>query len=292
MYILNDKEKFNLRYRSELLKLLKSKGVHFESLGFFDNTLNFIKLLFILFFTNRMIISSNLKSNTLVMLFFWKRAGVIVNGLGRYKKIKLFRFFWLLLLNKNKNKIFTFQNYLDYRYFKSHSCQNNIHWVPGSGGKKKNIGNDKNKLVVVSRDEKIKNIQGSICDFLSKCSFDLVIVGCSQSAINETALKSFNPLVTGYVNQSDIMSFGGAFLQPAGYGEGIPHTLVDAISSGVTVYITKQQLLEFGLNKLGFRYTYHLDSWVKIEPNKESIYLLSAEKVSAIYCDYFINNSI
>ncbi|PKG65445.1 MULTISPECIES: hypothetical protein [Pseudoalteromonas] len=289
IYLINDQKKFNARYRSDLIGYLESKSYIVRSEGFFDGPVSFIFLLIKVIFCSRMIISSNLKSNTLLMCLFWKKAGIIVNGLGRYKRSQSFRMFWLFLMKINKKKKITFQNYLDFRYFRRHSKFKNIYWVPGSGGSPKFIGSCKEKIIIISRDEKLTKIANSVNDFLSLHNdFELVVVGCSDTCTKDSILERFKPKVTGYVEQSNIFSCGGAFLQPEGYGEGVPHTLVDAISSGLDIYITKQQFLEFGFNKLGFSFTQCQSNWVKIGTTPNSVYSLSVDKITSSYCDIFL----
>lgn len=252
-YFLNDKSEYNYNYRSGLIEVLESRGLKFKSVGLLDSTFSFFYYIFSLAFLNREFISSNIKSNIFFMLFFWRKGTVIVNGMGRKRKSRLFRFFIGFLFKINSRKKIIFQNYADYRYF-TYLLRGGYFWVPGSGGNKRSLGN-KGNIVIVSRDSKLPLIANSIAgafNLVDKKS-KVVFVGCTNSVVEEYFVEK-QVFGTGYLPQKEIFSYGYRFFQPSGYGEGIPHTLVDAICSGMKIYIYKSDYIKFGLHKLGFEY--------------------------------------
>lgn len=253
LYLLNDKSDYNLNYRSGIIKELEKRGVDYENVGLFDGICGFLKVIFLLFFSSANFMSSNIKSNVIFMLFVFRQGTVIVNGLGRKRRSRFFRFTIYFLIKINKRKKIAFQNYADYRYF-SYILKRNFYWVPGSGGTERKLGT-KDNIVIVSRDSKIPLIGGSISfafDLVDKNS-SVVIVGCSPAIISRQ-FSNKKAMGIGFVPQPEIFSHGHRFFQPTGYGEGIPHTLVDAICSGMQVYIYKKDFLSFGLNKVGIKY--------------------------------------
>ena len=69
----------------------------------------------------------------------------------------------------------------------------------------------------------------------------------------------------GYVDQSKIMSFAKGFLVPYGYGEGIPHSLVDAIISGADIYLTKKNFISYGFYRYArYQKIFDTEKWVKL----------------------------
>ena len=117
----NDKAKYNLRYRSDLMKQF-SKIYSITSLGLFDSAWAFLNTLVkLLLCKNTVLISSNLKSNLVVLMFLWKKKVIIINGLGRYRESKLLRSLIIILVKLQFHNILIFvQNYADYRYFQKY----------------------------------------------------------------------------------------------------------------------------------------------------------------------------
>ena len=98
VYFVNDKNLYNARYRSKLIKALSSNLITRE-FGLFDGFKTFAQLfLRILLYRNIFLVSSNLKSNLIILMFFWVPKIVIVNGLGRYRSLKFLRGLVRLLL--------------------------------------------------------------------------------------------------------------------------------------------------------------------------------------------------
>jgi hypothetical protein len=287
MYLFNDKKKLNYRYRSGLINELEKNSISVSNVGVFDSCFELIKTISILFFTNKKYISSNMKCNILCMIFFWKSGTVIVNGLGRHKKSSMFRTALKCLFLLNKEKEIIFQNYTDYRFFRLHSSNSSIFWVPGSGGSKRATGKSKD-ITIISRDEKIDYSTQSILTIReSEKTKKIHIIGCSKEKI-EKIFNDKDIVGCGYVNQDDIFNKSRVFFQPSGYGEGVPHTLVDALCSNMEVIISKKDFISFGLHKLNFDYKKTNQEIVTIEPFTNNSTHLENEKINIAYCSIIL----
>jgi len=266
-FILNDKKKYNDLYRSGLLTFFEKHDLCVSSRGFFDSPFSIIKLIFDVMLYSNFSISSNLRTNVIFLCLFWKKGLVIVNGLGRYKNSCGFRLFISLLFSINPRKKVVFQNFLDFRYFRRYFKLKNIVWIPGSGGVKRKIGSSDN-VVLVSRDDKVSFAVSSIKSFLKKReNVTLDIVGCKDELLIKELFINYNTNFLGYVAQDNLFVSGKFFLQPTGYGEGVPHSLVDALVSGMNVFIQQNLFIEFGLHVIGFEYNYHSGGWVEVLNN-------------------------
>ncbi|MEZ8109573.1 hypothetical protein ACED56_10870 [Vibrio splendidus] len=253
-FLLNDKANYNVNYRSGLMGELDSRGLKFKSIGLFDSASSFLYYMMSLVILDRFFISSNIKSNIAFMFFFWRKGVIIVNGMGRKRTSRFFRFSINLLFMINIRKKIVFQNYADYRYF-TFLSKRKYYWVPGSGGNVRPLGQAEN-IVIVSRDSKLPLIASSIDSAFSLIDgkSKVVLVGCSKAIVKDY-FHDKQALGTGFLPQSEIFCDGYRFFQPSGYGEGIPHTLVDALCSGMQVYIYKNDYIKFGLHRLGFKYS-------------------------------------
>ncbi|PTP60920.1 hypothetical protein CWO01_14820 [Vibrio splendidus] len=291
MYLFNDKEILNTRYRSGLIEELNKEKASVSSVGVFDSYIGFVKATLILLFTQKKYISSNMKCNILCMLFFWKRGTIIINGLGRNKINRKFRRIMAFLFLINKNKEIIFQNYADYRFFRLNQNNPSIFWVPGSGGNMRATGQSDN-ITIVSRDNKINYSAQSILKIKNlETGKKIYIVGCSKEKIKET-FNDTNIIGCGYVNQEDIFGNSKIFFQPSGYGEGVPHTLVDAMCSDMKILISKKDFLSFGLHKLNFNYKKIDQDIIAIEQCSSKSAQLENKNISLEYCDIILRKEV
>lgn len=225
--------------------------------------------------------SSNLRSNIFCLIFIFRNGVVLFNGLGRYRKSYLFRSLLILLLNFRKSSSI-FQNYADFRYFrrfsKSTSC-----WVPGSGGKVRAISK-LNAFTVISRPDKLLALSVSLRSFIDDFDCErLSIVGCTTSDVKSLDFAADYLSAVGKVPQDDIFSFGNKFVQLSGYGEGIPHSLVDGIVSGLDVYLGRRDFVRYGLYKLGFEFKPVSTSWGILVCVPQARFSVSIDAVNAMY---------
>lgn len=252
VYLIADKINQNTQYRSGLIDLLQNKKKqHFISLGIFDSNLSLFKFLIkVLFSKPTLIISSNLRANMITLLLVCINRVIILNGLGRHRNIKWLRYYILscMRLSKRNTKLLV-QNYADFRYFRRYGNKEFfVEWVPGSGGQTRLVGRDHCSVAIITRDKKIPLQLKSINDFLSKVCKDqkIWIIGTDNPSIG-SSLPASNITFTGKVPQQNILVYSSKLFVPDGYGEGIPHTLVDAIVSGVSIYVSKRNFIRFGL---------------------------------------------
>ncbi|MEZ9925848.1 hypothetical protein BCV02_01490 [Vibrio breoganii] len=284
IFLLNDKAEYNINYRSGLMNELNSRGLKFKSIGLLDSVFSFSYYMISLMLFDRFFISSNIKSNIVFMLFFWRKGVVIINGMGRKRKSHLFRLFIRLLLKINVRKKIVFQNYADYRYF-SFLAKSKYYWVPGSGGNARSLGQSEN-IVVVSRDSKLPLIASSISSAFNLIDEEskVVLVGCSKCKVQDY-FQGEQVIGTGFLPQNDIFSAGYRFFQPSGYGEGIPHTLVDALCSSMQVYIYKSDYIKFGLHRLDFKYSVVDGLLLELNYNVQQASSLSEKVISLKYLE-------
>ncbi len=281
LYLVNDYSILNHRYRSNILNFKKSGFSSIDSIGLFDSFSKFFFTLTVMLFRSKSVITSNLKTNLVFMMFFGKSGTIILNGLGRFSKINKFRKAVGFLLSLNAKKTIFVQNYRDYRYFRRFYNWRLI-WLPGSGGIKRKYF-EGSEYFSVTRNSKFlaqyDRLQAALMALPNVKSFSIVGLS-SPKVINLDSRLKF----CGYVDQSQIFMFGNKYVHLAGYGEGIPHVLVDALVTGLTVYIEKAQFLEFGLNLLGYRFVYIRGGWgkcllVDVESQNRIKYHNVAEKV-------------
>lgn len=249
VFLLNDFSFLNYRYRQGIIDGIESRGNSVCSSGWFDNHLQIILLIIRIRINKSYFISSNLRSNILSMIFL--RNGIIIlNGIGRVKKIKFFRLLLIFLIYLNRTtKVFFIQNYADYRWIKRFVQGGEFYWSPGSGGVQRKYS-DNGEFLIISRISKIKDTLGSILEFKSKTPSKLNFVGVSQAEIDTFFPSLSDEVFHGFVDQSEIFLKGSKLFHPSGYGEGIPHVVVDALVSGMEVVVTQRQFLQFGLHKL------------------------------------------
>lgn len=228
------------RYRAELIRVISTTH-QTEQYSIF--TLSGLKRVYLS--GDDVIVASNLKTNLIVGAFSSAKTLFIINGLGRYQRNKTLRITLKLMMRFRKKSHFAIQSYRDYRYFKKIlSCAENLSWVPGSGGVRRKSGIS-DSFVFVSRASKYAMFHPKIT-LLSELGLDIKIIG-----VEGTALKNIDYL--GYQRQDAIFTSGSKFLALSGYGEGIPHSLVDAITSNMSIIIEHKLYIDTGF----YRYKNH-----------------------------------
>jgi hypothetical protein len=294
---INDRKKYNDVYRKDLMNYIRRGGYSVGSLGIFDGVVSTLKFLILSIKRDSFLISSNLKANVLCLFFYNSPIVLIVNGLGRKRKSKLFRLTLLALLRlRRKTACVIFQNYADYRFYRLQSSAQAIHWVPGSGGTYRKNNKNRHNFAIVQRDNKLTLVSDSIREFIDVissseefkwCSVHFKLVGCSKESdfVNRELPRCVN---VGRRPQNEIFKDEGSFLQPEGYGEGIPHTLVDAISSDLNVFIKKIDYIRYGLHTLGIKFKSIRDGWGKLEYSDEQKYALSLSTVNKQYYNLIV----
>jgi hypothetical protein len=121
---------------------------------------------------------------------------------------------------------------------------------------------------VISRPGKFEVVSESVSDFCSKTGREIYIVGCERKFVEAFNLDK-KIIGVGFAQQSRIFESARFVFQPEGYGEGIPHSVVDGLCSGLTVIMTRSQFMQFGLAKLGFTYFLGPDIYISVIPNPE-----------------------
>ena len=283
----NDKVDYNVRYRSDLMRALAVK-YKVKSCGLYDDVLSFLFTLFsIVSPNNQVVVSSNLKSNLVVFLFFWKSKIIIINGLGRFRRSPKLRTVLVFLIKcQRRENIILVQNYADYRFFRKQNYSlTKIYWMPGSGGIKRSVGLDQYSASVITRDSKLPNQIKSIREFYSSGlgPARLKLIGVTRG--RNIDFNNIPHEFVGYVDQEKILSFSKNIIVPDGYGEGIPHNLVDAIVSNASIFLTKRNYIQYGFyNYTGYEEISGNDYWVKLLINKEIRNLVSSDNIVAIFC--------
>lgn len=282
IHFVNDKKVLNKLYRHSLMKKFEDFGCNCNNSSIVDFLKFYIRNL--LKHNRTFVISSNLKSNIFVLLLFNCKAVIILNGLGRYKKYKSFRILFLVLLKLNKiKKIILVQNYHDYRYLRRF-VDGNFKWIPGSGGTQRQLG-AVDEYVVVTRASKFM-LQIKSLDKFRQCIHDdqiINIVGCDLADLPKAANRT-SCQFHGNLPQLKIFKNCRKFIQLSGYGEGVPHSLVDAICSQMHIYIEKRQFLQFGLHKYQNTYCLLGNGWIEFRP---SMQLVHAAQRSCVNAQYF-----
>ncbi|MCR9519995.1 hypothetical protein NDJ08_20755 [Vibrio alginolyticus] len=282
-FLINDKSSYNNKYRSGIIDELSARNINVVSYGFFDSFMDFLKVAFFLLFSGKAYLSSNMKCNLLCLIVFWSKGTIIVNGLGRYKYNFYFRWIFscLLFINRKRKKI-VFQNYSDYRFFKL-KLKLKFFWIPGSGGSVRKVGFS-DDILIISRDDKLLSVYNSIFDFskIVKNDSNILFIGCNGKAVDK-CFEDDRLIGLGIVPQCELFTKSHKFFQPRGYGEGVPHSLVDAICSGMEIYLSKKDFISFGLYCLGFRFELLSNGIGKLSYSYGQSNMLLQKKIS---CDY------
>ena len=112
-------------YRSEFIKKLQELGCEINVVSNIEAIFWFLRKRD----TQYIFVSSDGRSNIVMLLFCWLSGMIILNGFGRYEKSKFIRFFIILLLRHRKNVICIIQNYRDYRYLSKYLAPNKFKWI-------------------------------------------------------------------------------------------------------------------------------------------------------------------
>lgn len=288
--VVNDKLSLNQLYRTRLIARLQTAGLSVTEIGLFKGgrpTLH--NILKVLLGHEERILSSNLRSNTVALLAFWRRGMVILNGMGRYRGRRAARRLigWLLLLNRRKAIVI--QSRADFRYFRRYAAGANLHWIPGSGGSEKPVAEGLRPLAV-QRPDKIGVVAESLNSYFTATGTppEMVLVGCPNSAEIQAAFPGITLELTGHVPPEDLFLRGGLFLQPTGYGEGVPHTLVDAIVSRMPVAIARIEYLRYGFAGLGITAVPIGPGWCRLIVPEAARLTLTTDKVSQDYAEILL----
>lgn len=259
IYILNDQVDSNLKYRLNVINLLKENGWTIQSVG-----LSFALSRPRIF--KSLVLSSNIKANILTLILGNANSTVILNGLGRLGAESYFRKFIGILISNYRGKCFV-QNYRDYRYFRRYSKKNKcLEWVPGSGSRKKEVG--VNGTIVVTRDNKFNLQLKSIRDFISRFKLDEIkIIGLKSAAVPKINGCRINSI--GIVQQENLLMDGRNFLWLSGYGDGFPHSLSDALYNRMNVYIEKREYINFGMYKMKYKIRKN-NNWYEVISNVDN----------------------
>ncbi len=249
----NDRALYNRRYRGPLLDALAAEIGPVDSRGFLDGPGAFLGLCVrLLAARDDLVLSSNMKANLLTLALSRAPMVVIVNGMGRLRFRKGFRRLLLWLLGRRPAAWLLVQSYADFRFLRRFARPPRLQWVPGSGGRAKRVGARPDPLLV-QRDGKIGLVAEDVRRLFASGAVGppLVVTGCRDEERLRRLLPGIPLQATGYVAAEDILAGGGVFLQPSGYGEGFPHTLADAIASGMEILISDREFLRYGLHRLG-----------------------------------------
>lgn len=265
IYIISDKRSLLRLYRDHLIKLVAQK---FETKieGIFDSPLSFLKLLASLSKKNNYILSSNIKCNIFLLLHPFTRGLMIFNGLGRFREYPLFRYFiGYLIKNRCRTLKFVVQNYADFRYFRRY-FSNDLSWVPGSGGRSFKSINRHSNAVIVTRYSKLITQRRSLINLIENLpSFNLKPIRVYGSGDLSSIIKNTdNPnlfKVCGWREVKDIYSEGKYLISLGGYGEGVPHNVVDAICSDFEVILHEQDFRRFGFHLMDTKFSEFSEGW-------------------------------
>ena len=238
MVFLNDRSIYNERYRSHFMAMFSPNVC---SLGLFDHPWRYF---YSIMLGREQFFSSNIKSNLAFSLFFWVRGVVVVNGLGRYRSSGAFRLFCGCLFSIDSRKIYCFQNYADYRFFSAFFPNIRARWVPGSGGVRRRHALN-GLFGCVTRPSKYQVTQTSISDFGELVGHPIYLIGVSKG---DLANPPENVVPLGFKKQDEIFDNIQYLLSPRGFGEGIPHVVVDALCSSMRLCQGRMRFLSVFIN--------------------------------------------
>lgn len=196
------------------------------------------------YWKDSLVITSDGKVNLFYLLFVFGNQLIILNGLGKYERNRFVRKILLFSQHIKKNSQLCCQSYRDYRYFQRF-MNSKVYWIPGSGGTLRTIGNNPIPLIV-SRQRKFA-MMGDVISTLSLRFKKIYVLGLEE----HESKRSFEFIeFLGKRKQTDIFNETSLFLQLDGYGEGVPHSLVDAICSKMDIIIQKKCWIKFGFYKI------------------------------------------
>lgn len=287
---INDAALLNQRYRQSLIDGLQNQGYPVLSLGLLDTKASFPKTLFYMVTHYKStFVSSNLRANLVFLSIFWLQGVLILNGLGRYRNKRWLRRFLILLFRINLRKRVAIQSYADFRYFQRYAPSCSFIWVPGSGGQIKTLG-PQGPIVTIQRDDKLPMVALSLIELVRSCEQEhpLIVVGCRDSAMVKSQLGDVPHVSLGYLPADEILSGGQTFAQPSGYGEGFPHSLADAIVSGMDIIIAPIEYRRYGLYKFQIIPDKRADNHLHFKSTQRLQKTLSTERITAKYIELIL----
>ena len=271
--LLNDKKNLNVKYRRNIINACKFDDIELNSIGIcnilqiINNKCNYL-------------ISSNIKANIISLLLNKNNTLIILNGLGRYRKIKIFRAILILLLTRF-NGFTIIQNYADYRYFTRFTKNDRYRWILGSGAYKKITGTQSGPFAV-TRCNKIALQKNDIESFNKHYNKPLRIVGTKGLS------DSFRQYI-GEVEQKNVLRYGNMYVQLSGYGEGLPHSLCEAIYNNLTICIRKKTFIQFGLYRLDFKIGCVNKDWLEITIHNPDVFSAKIIAQETMACLQFLH---
>jgi len=139
--------------------------------------------------------------------------------------------------------------------------------------------------VTIQRDDKLPIVAPSLIQLVRSCEQEhpLIVVGCKDSAMVKSQLDDVPHVSLGYLPANEILSGGQTFAQPSGYGEGFPHSLADAIVSGMDIIIAPIEYRRYGLYKLQVVPDKRADSHIHFKSTQRLQDTLSAERITTKY---------
>lgn len=216
-----------------------------------------------------LVVSSNTLSNIFSLLFVFSKRLIILNGLGRNYKYRAWRLLFIILLKAQNNRrcIVVSQNYRDYRYLRRFGLV--TEFIMGSGGRSFETG-EKTKCIVVTREKKLKSQIDAIEQFLDKHpKLNIDIYGMQSASHGFEHRVRFN----GFVESKKLFINANIVYHPAGYGDGFPHSLADAICSDIDILLHKRSYIEYGLYLIADS-EFFSDGYVLISPSAEKNFYL------------------
>lgn len=266
-------------YRSNLIELCNSEGFETQLA-----TLSDIRSMWKVIFSTVLVVS-NMRSVLLALCLFWKRKLVIINGLGRLRPSKWFRVLLKLLIFVNFRSVIVFQNYADYRFYRRCMSRPNIIWVPGSGGKVFGHNKDlkhQNRVAVVTRDSKIPLQIISLQKFQAAFNnLEIVIFGLKNT---KSGFRQLRYCDRGFVSRDQLVEECFYHFSPMGYGEGVPHTLVDAICNDLRLIVSRSDFIRYGFYKFSVKYDL-VDTFCIVEYNYRLKLALNEKTVNKQYLE-------
>lgn len=284
----NDTKALNDRYRSALMQAARDLGYDVQTLGFFETERSAgLQILKYAIGLRCLCVTSNLRTNVISLLFPWRRGLLILNGMGRHRLNPKLRKLLLVLMSCNPRRQFAIQNHADFRFFRrflSAKRAKAVHWVPGSGGTARAFGQERGPTAV-QRGDKLPLVAPSLMEALATLHAPtLALVGCEPKDLDDTVLSGADGIICkGFVAQDDLLAFGDLFIQPRGYGEGFPHSLADALVSGMNAYVHHRDIAQYGLRSLGADVVERRGDWIMIAPTQRLKDALCVKEITNTY---------
>ena len=190
----------------------------------------------------RVKISSDGRSNFITLVTSAGPNVIIFNGFGIYESSRFIRGLIIRLIKLRKSTHICIQSYRDFRFLRRFCDENQLDWIIGSGGTMRQTSSfSTEKKLVITRAKKFPLFEKRLLDFKSLGAIDIIGL--------DTKWCSGEVQSLGKVEQDNIFTQHQKFLQLYYYGEGTPHSLVDAFSSNMDIYLDKKSFISFGLYK-------------------------------------------